>query len=176
MSRQNRTQLVLGILLVAVGVVYLLAQQIPALRALTQIQFQWPFYVVGAGLLILVIGLLTGTPSMAIPASIVAGVGGILYYQNQTGDWMSWSFLWTLIPGFVAVGILITALLGEDTRNNLAHGLNLLVISVVLFLIFAAIFQRLSFLGPYGPAGLLILLGLYVIGRGLMRGRRLDGG
>jgi hypothetical protein len=176
MSRQNRTQLVLGVLLVLVGVLYILAQQLPALRALMQIGFQWPFYVIGAGLLILVIGLLTGAPGMAIPACIVAGVGGILYYQNQTNDWESWSFLWTLIPGFVAVGILITGLLGEDTRDNLGRGLNLLVISVVLFLVFAALFQRLSFLGPYGPAALLILLGLYVLGRGLLRGQRLDGG
>ena len=89
MSRQNRTQLVLGILLVAIGVFYLVAQQMPALKALLQIQFQWPFYVIGAGLLIFIIGLLTGAPSMAIPASIVAGIGGILYYQNQTGDWAS---------------------------------------------------------------------------------------
>lgn len=176
MSRQNRTQLVLGILLVAIGVFYLVGQQMPALKALMQTEFQWPFYVIAAGLLILIIGLLTGAPGMAIPATIVAGIGGILYYQNRTSDWASWSFLWTLIPGFVAVGILITGLLGEDTRNNLGRGLNLLVVSAVLFLIFAAVFQRLSFLGPFGPAGLLILLGLYVIGRGLLRGRRSEGG
>ncbi len=176
MSRQNRTQLVLGILLVAVGIFYFVAQQVPSLQALWHTQFVWPFYVIGAGLLILIIGLLTGAPSMAIPASIVAGIGGILYYQNASQDWESWSFLWTLIPGFVAVGILITALLGEDSRENFGRGLNLLVISAALFLAFAALFQRLSFLGPYGPAALLILLGLYVIGRGLLRGRTSAGG
>jgi hypothetical protein len=176
MSRQNRTQLVLGVLLVAVGVLYLVAQQVPAVRALLEVGFQWPFYVVGVGLLLLVIGLLTGAPSMAIPASIVAGIGGILFYQNRTGDWESWEFLWTLIPGFVAIGILITGLLGEDTRNNLGRGLNLLVVSAIMFVIFAAIFQRLSVLGPYGPAALLILLGLYVFGRGLLSGRRAGGG
>ncbi len=90
MSKQNQTQLVLGILLVAIGVFYLLAQQMPALRGLLQVQFQWPFYVIGAGALILIIGLLTGAPSMAIPASIVAGIGGILYYQNASQDWESW--------------------------------------------------------------------------------------
>ncbi len=176
MSKSNRTQLVLGILLVAVGVLYFLAPQVPFLKALTQIQFEWPFYVIGAGLLLLVIGLLTGAPSMAIPAALVAGIGGILYYQDRSGDWASWSFLWTLIPGFVGVGTLITALLGEDTRQNLGRGLNLLVISAAGFLVFAAIFQRLNFLGGYGPAALLVLLGLYIIGRGLMRGRRPDGG
>ena len=176
MSRQNRTQLTLGILLVLAGVLYILAPRLPALQALTHLQFQWPFYVVGAGVLIFLMGLLTGAPSMAIPASIVAGIGGILYYQNNANDWESWSFLWTLIPGFVAIGTIITALLGEDTRHNLSRGLNLLVISAALFLVFAAVFQRLNFMGAYGPAALLILLGLYVIGRGLLRGRRSNGG
>jgi hypothetical protein len=170
MSRQNQTQLVLGVLLIAVGVFYFLAQQTPSLRVWTQIPFQWPFYVIGAGVLIFLIGLLTGAPSMAIPASIVAGIGGILYYQNRTNDWTSWSFAWTLIPGFVGIGVLLTGLLGEDTRHNLGHGLNLLVVSAVLFLIFAALFQRLNFLGTYGPAVLLVVLGLAVIGRGLVRG------
>ncbi len=176
MSKQNRSQLALGILLVALGVAYLVAQQTPALRSLLLTDFQWPFYVIGAGALILIIGLLTGAPGMAVPACIVAGIGGILFYQNRTGDWSSWSFLWTLIPGFVALGILLTGLFGEDTRNNLGRGLNLLVVSVVLFLVFAAIFQRLSLLGPFGPAVLLILLGIYIIGRGLLRGRFSLGG
>ncbi|HEX8991041.1 MAG TPA: hypothetical protein VF784_05135 [Anaerolineales bacterium] len=177
MSRQNRTQLVLGILLVLAGVLYILSPRLPFLQGWMHLQFQWPFYVMGAGLLILILGLLTGTPSMSIPACIVTGIGGILYYQNTTGDWASWEFLWALIPGFVAVGLLITGLLGEDSRHNFSNGLNLLVTSAALFLVFAAIFQRLYFLGPYGPAAVLILLGVYVIGRGLVRGRRAsDGG
>lgn len=176
MSRQNRTQLVLGILLVLVGIYYFLAQQMPTLRFWAQFEFQWPVYVIGAGILILLIGLMTGAPGMAIPACIVAGIGGILYYQFRSNDWESWSFVWTLIPGFVGLGVILTGLLGEDTRQNLVHGLNLVVISAALFLVFAALFHKLSFLGPYGPAVLLVLLGLYVIGRGLMRGRRAAGG
>jgi len=171
MARQNRSQLVLGLILVLLGVWFFAVRQIPALKAWTEIQFQWPFYVIGAGVLILFIGLLTGAPAMAIPASIVAGIGGILYYQQQSSDWESWSFLWTLIPGFVGVGTILTALLGEDTRHNLGHGINLIVISTVLFLLFAAVFQRLNIMGSYGPAVLLILLGLYVMGRGLLRSR-----
>jgi hypothetical protein len=176
MSRQNRTQLVFGILLVAVGVYYFLAQQMPALRFWDQFDFQWPFYVIGAGILILLIGLMTGAPGMAIPACIVAGIGAILYYQYRSDDWASWSFVWTLIPGFVGIGVILTGLLGENTRQNLRHGLNLLVISAALFLVFAALFHQLGFLGPYGPAVLLVLLGLYVIGRGLLRGRGPAGG
>ena len=60
----------------------------------------WPLIVVAVGAGLLVLGLLVGAPEMAIPAVIVGGIGGILYYQNLSGNWASWSYLWTLIPGF----------------------------------------------------------------------------
>lgn len=175
MNKENRTQLILGILLILAGVWFVAVRQVPALKAWIDIRFEWPFYVIGAGALILLIGLLTGAPRMAIPAAIVAGIGSILYYQNQSNDWSSWEFLWTLIPGFVGVGTILAGLFGDDTRYNLGRGINLLVVSAVLFLVFAAFFKRLNFLGDYGPAVLLIFLGLYIIGRGLIRSRKVGG-
>jgi hypothetical protein len=172
MQKRDRTQLALGVLLVLLGAWFFAVRQVPALSAWAEVEFQWPFYVIGAGALILLIGLLTGAPGMAVPACIVAGIGGILYYQNRSGDWESWSFLWALIPGFVGIGTILMGLLGEDTRHNLAHGVNLLVTSAVLLLVFATIMQRLNVLGPYGASALLILLGLYVIARGLLRSPR----
>lgn len=176
MNKQNRTQLVLGLLLILIGLWFVAAQRVPALKAWAEIQFQWPFYVIAAGALILVMGLLTGAANMAIPACIVAGIGGILYYQNYSQDWESWSFLWTLLPGFVGVGTILAGLLGEDTRHNLSRGINLLVLSAILLVVFAAFFQRLYILGSYGPAALLILVGLYIIGRGLLGSRTASGG
>ena len=126
-------------------------------------------WTIGAGLLILLIGLITGAPGMAVPASIVAGIGGILYYQNQTGDFGSWAYMWTLIPGFVGVGVILAGLLGEDTRANLARGLNLVAISVVLFLVFGTFLGGLAILGDYGAAILLIALGIYILARGFVR-------
>jgi hypothetical protein len=171
MSKANRTQLILGILLVLAGVWFFAAQQVPFLRAWANVAFYWPAYVIAAGIIIFIIGLATGEPRMAIPASLVAGIGGVLYYQNIKDAYDTWSFLWTLIPGFVGVGTILTGLLGEDTRHNLSRGLSLLVISAILFLIFATLFHSLSFLGNYGLAVLLIFLGLYVIGRGLVGSR-----
>ena len=171
MSRQNRTQLVLGVLLVLLGAWFIAVKQVPILKQFADLNWGWPFYVIGAGALILIVGLLTGEPRMAIPASIVAGIGGILYYQNLTTppDYQSWEFMWTLIPGFVGVGTVLAGLLGDELRYNVERGLNLIVISAVLFLIFAAIFIRINLLGNYGIAALLILLGLYVIVHGLLR-------
>ncbi len=172
MPKRDRTQLALGVLLVLLGAWFFAARQVPALQSWLAVQFEWPFYVIGAGALILVIGLLTGAPAMCIPACIVAGIGGILYYQNRTSDWESWSFLWALIPGFVGVGTILMGLLGENTRRNLSHGANLLVISAVLLLVFATIMQRLNVLGQFGPAAILVLLGLSIIVRSLLRPRQ----
>ncbi|HSQ40568.1 MAG TPA: hypothetical protein VLM78_10465, partial [Anaerolineales bacterium] len=101
--------------------------------------------------------------------SIITGVGGILYYQNMTNDFGSWSYMWTLIPGFVGVGTILTGLLGEHTRRNIGHGLRLLVTSAVLFLVFATFFGGLDILGEYGLPVVLILLGIYVLARGFIR-------
>jgi hypothetical protein len=166
---QNRTNLVLGILLILVGAWLVLSRQVPALQNWLDDNFTWPMWTIGAGLLVLLIGLITGTPGMAVPASIIAGIGGILYYQNATDDFGSWSYMWTLIPGFVGVGTILAGLLGEHTRHNLARGSNLIVISAVMFLVFATFFGGLSILGEYGAAVILILLGLYILIRGFVR-------
>ena len=167
--QQNRTNLVLGFLLIVVGGWLIATRQVPALQAWLDDNFVWPMYTIGAGLLILLIGLLTGNPGMAVPASIVAGVGGILYYQEVNNDYSSWSYMWTLIPGFVGVGEILAGLLGDNTRRNLGRGLRKVVISVVLFLVFATLFGGISILGTYGAPVLIILLGLYILARGFTR-------
>lgn len=78
--------------------------------------------------------------------------------------------MWALIPGFVGVGTILAGLLGENTRRSLSHGLNLVIISTVMFLVFATFFGDLSILGDYGAAIILILLGVYILIRGFVRG------
>jgi hypothetical protein len=167
--RQNRSSLILGILLILFGGWLVVTRQVPAVQDWLDSNFTWPIWTIGAGLLVLLIGLITGAPGMAVPASIIAGIGGILYYQNSTGDFGSWSYMWALIPGFVGIGTILAGLLGENIRANLGHGLNLLAISAVLFLVFGTFFGGLAVLGDYGAAILLILLGLYVLARGFVR-------
>jgi hypothetical protein len=168
--RQNRSSLILGILLILVGGWLVVTRQVPAVQSWLENNFTWPMWTIGAGLLVLLIGLISGAPGMAVPASIIAGIGGILYYQNSSGDFGSWSYMWALIPGFVGIGTILAGLLGENTRLNLSHGLNLLAISAVLFLVFGTFFGGVAILGDYGAAILLILLGLYVLARGFARG------
>lgn len=171
MKRQGRTQLALGIILIILGAWFIAQRTFPELATIFERFADWPYTVIGVGVLLFLLGLILGVPGLAVPAAIVAGIGGILYYQNLTGDWESWAYMWTLIPGFVGTGIILQGLLGEDTHHNLKHGLNLMVVSAVLFLVFSAFLGGWGLLGNYGPAVVLILLGLWVIGSGLYRSR-----
>lgn len=166
---QNRTSLILGVLLILVGGWMIFTNQVPAVQKWIEGHSTGAVYTIGAGLLILLIGLLAGAPGMAVPASIVAGIGGILYYQDMQKDYSSWSYMWALIPGFVGIGTILAGLLGDDTRRNLARGLRLLVISAVLFLAVGTIFGGLAILGKYGTPILIILLGVYILARGFIR-------
>ncbi|MCS6993584.1 MAG: hypothetical protein N2117_11090 [Anaerolineales bacterium] len=168
---KNRSQLALGVILILLGVWFIAQQQIPALKEWVGMYMQWPLNIVAIGGLILLLGILFGAPGMAIPASIVAGIGGILYYQQTFEDYESWSYMWTLIIGFIGVGQVLSGLLGSG-RGEIASGLNTIVVSAVLFVLFAAIFGKLTILGSFGPAILLILLGMWVIARSLWRNRR----
>jgi len=160
---------VLGIILILVGAWFFAEKTIPSLSDFADQYFQWPFTLMWIGALILLIGLLTGNPGMAIPAAIVAGIGGIFYYIETYASGQAWSYMWTLIPGFVGVGSIIAGLLGDHTRQNLKSGFNALIISAVLFLIFASVFGGLELLGNYGPAILLIGLGVWLLGRSLWK-------
>jgi hypothetical protein len=172
MRKQGRTQLALGVILILLGAWFIAQRTFPEVAAFAARFSDWPFTVIGVGVLLLLLGLILGAPGLAVPAAIVSGIGGILYYQELTGNWESWSYMWTLIPGFVGVGVLLQGLLGEDTRRNLRHGLNLMVVSAILFLVFSAFLGGWTLLGNFGPAILLILLGLWVLGSGLYRSMR----
>jgi hypothetical protein len=172
MEKKNRTQLVLGLLLILVAA-WLIATRIkPDLANLLHLTFEWPMWVMLAGAGLLVIGLLAGEPDMAVPACIVAGIGGILYYQNTSGNWSSWSYLWTLIPGFVGVGKILSGVIGGNFMSSLKEGLQALLACAILFTIFATIFNAWTIFGAYSayvPVALLFILGIWLIVRGLLR-------
>jgi hypothetical protein len=164
-TRQNRSNIALGVILVLVGIYFLGQKFFPDFVLFKT--FEWPMIIIGVGGLLLLIGLLTGQPGMAVPAAIVAGIGGILYYQNATGNWESWSYAWALIPGFVGVGSVIAGILGDNPRQSFRHGLNLILFSAVLFAIFFTIFNGGQW-AAFWPV-LLIALGGWLLIRAILR-------
>ena len=91
--------------------------------------------------------------------AILSGIGGIFYYQNMSGDWASWSYIWALIPAFVGVGVIIGGLIDKNYKDGFSGGLTLIVISAILFLVFGSAFGLDSEFTQYWPV-LLIALGL----------------
>ncbi|MBI3162485.1 MAG: hypothetical protein HYZ23_08240 [Chloroflexi bacterium] len=172
MNKQGRSQLALGVILVLLGAWFLLDKTMPSFHDFFEPYTEWPvnMLLIGAG--IFIVGLVLGQPGMSVPAAVVAGIGGIFYYQDATNSYDSWSYMWALIPGFVGIGSVLAGLLGDNMAHNLKRGLNLMVTSAVLFLVFSSFFGGLDIFGNYGPAILLILLGVWVLGSGLYRSYR----
>lgn len=169
MNRQGRSQLALGIILILLGIWFFLDKTVPNFHDFFDQYTLFPnnMFLIGAG--VFIFGLIVGAPGLSVPAAILAGLGGIFYYQQTYDDPASWSYMWTLILGFIGIGTILQGLLGENTAYNIKRGLNLVVVSAVLFLVFSSFLGGREFLGSYGPAILLILLGLWVLGRGVYR-------
>lgn len=165
MNSQGRNAVIGGGLLILLGAVLLVLQISPGLRGVLQLQWTWPLIVVAVGIGLFVMGLLTGTPAMTIPACIVAGIGGILYWQALTGDWLSWAFAWALIPGFAGVGMILASLMGYGGAEQAWRGAESILSSLVLFVIFGAIFGGLPMLGPYWPLLLVLVGGVQLVRR-----------
>lgn len=171
MESRTRRNIASGTLLILLGLLFLAYQLVPEQFTWLQIDLDWPLIIVGVGLFLLVFGLIVGAPGMAVPACIVGGIGGLLYWQNLTGRWETWSFAWALIPGFVGVGIILTGLLGGGKlRESIEGGGWLIIISLVLFAIFGSFLGGLGLFGSYWPV-LLIVLGLIVLVRSLFSRR-----
>jgi hypothetical protein len=169
MDRRRRSSLATGLVLILIGALIFATQLVPGWET----WFQWPLFIVGIGAVLLVIGLLTRVPGLAVPACIVGGIGGLLYYQNVTGDWDSWAYAWALIPGFVGVGIIVAGILGGRFRKPLREGGQLIIVSLVLFLAFGSFFGLIGLgpLGQYWPV-LLIALGVLILFNRLIFRRR----
>jgi hypothetical protein len=172
MSKERRSDLVFGIILLLIGAWFLAAQfnLVPGLNEIVDLKFQWPLIVVGIGLFLFLLGLLTRAPGLSIPAVIVGGIGGMLYWTNSTGQWSAWAYLWTLIPGLVGLGIMLATLLGANERNGYIDGLRLLLISAILFLVFFMIISGQGYFVKYWPV-LIILAGIWIIIQAFLRKR-----
>jgi len=166
-SQRNAGALVGGGLLIIFGLLALLGQ---LFRGFNFWNTFWPFFIIGFGLLFFV-GMFAGGRSvsgLAIPGTIVTTIGLILFYQNITNHWESWSYGWTVILMAVGLGIFFMGLWGQNASQR-AAGLRVLRIGLVMFIIFGAFFELIFTSGmPFGlrsiifPAAL-ILLGLYLI-------------
>jgi hypothetical protein len=160
-DRSNVGALIGGALLIGFGLLSLVGRLFDAWNwgAL------WPFLIIGFGALFFIAMFATGKngAALAIPGSIVGGIGLVLLFQSLTDHWESMSYFWTLIILFVGVGIYIMGWYGGDNGQK-QSGKRLISVGAIMFVIFGAFFEMLfsSFNNMLFPV-LLIVLGVYLV-------------
>jgi hypothetical protein len=160
-NRSNTGTLIAGTLLIVFGLMALAGQVFD----LIDWGFIWPFIVIGFGALFFM-GMVAGgrqAAPLAIPGSIISGIGLVLLFQNITGHWESMSYFWTLIILFVGFGIYLMGRQNGDEKQK-QSGFGVMKVGFILFIIFGAFFELIfsSFGNMLFPI-LLILLGAYLV-------------
>ncbi|MFO7919164.1 MAG: hypothetical protein R6V13_13935 [Anaerolineae bacterium] len=165
---KNRGTLYIGILLIAFGGLFLAAEVTRGL-ALWGIslgwQGLWPFIVLLVGLafwlpLLVWWGKRRTLVGLIVPGTIILFNGLILLYQNVTGDWESWTYVWALEPFAVGLSLLMLYALGERSSALLTAAGIVGGVGLVLFVILASIFG--GWIQVLGPA-VLIIVGLLLL-------------
>ena len=159
--------LVAGLVLIVLGLLALAGQ---IFRTFPFWNYLWPFIIIGVGAAFFV-GMFAGGKSLAglaIPGTLIGGLGLMMFLQNLTGYWESWAYSWTVILILVGLGIFIMGLYSEDEHRRQA-GLRVMKVGAILFIIFGGFFELIfNAFRPFGiqqyifPV-LLVGLGVYLV-------------
>lgn len=168
MNPTNRGSLVVGLLLIGLGVLFFAFNVIPGI----DIGALWPmiFIVLAVGFFappLLWPQAREGLSGLMIPGAILLMLGLIFFYDTLSGDWASWAYAWTLIPGGVGLGLWLGSWYGRWGKDSMAVGQWMLAISVLVFGLFGTLFgsPALKIAGPI----LLILGGVLLMARSFQK-------
>jgi hypothetical protein len=165
----------LGALLVAAGIVLLIAQYVHVDLG----HYGWPLFVILPGLVLLIVGLMVPASSGSIvPGMIVTTTGLVLALQNTFELWATWAYAWALI--FPTAAGLGAALQGgvQGKPRMVESGLQTAMVGFGIFVVLGVFFEGALHISGFnlGPAGQVALpLVLIVIGVVLLATRGLPG-
>lgn len=107
----------LGVVLVAVGVVAIAAREADLVLFPGLGTWGWPLFIIIPGVVLLAASLVPTPPAgigFAIAGAVVTTVGGVLLYGSQTGHWESWAYAWALIPFAVGAALFLYGLFARS--------------------------------------------------------------
>ncbi len=157
----------IGIVLVVLGVLFLVGRSVDLGAAL------WPLFVMAPGLALLAWAFLGGKEAtgLAVPGSIVTMVGLILFTQNATGRFETWSYAWGLIVAAVGIGTWLWGTLAEREKE-VHEGIRTFMVGLGLFAGFGVFFEfvvniggRSGWFGAWVVPLLLIAAGVALLWR-----------
>lgn len=154
----------LGYLLIGISILFLATQWF----GFNLSGILWNFFVIAPGAAFLYFAI-TGDEDkagLAFPGAIITGTGLILLYQNLTGHWESWAYVWTLYPAFVGWALQFN---GSKRGNDkeIETGREMIRWSMFALAIGFVFFELLIF-GNFGGMAVWLLAGgvlLLVLGR-----------
>lgn len=158
---------IIGIILIVLGALSLLFRNVDVAS------FGWPIFIVLPGVLMLGWAFLgdKDVSGLAVPGCIVTTVGLILFIQNATNTFESWSYTWALVMASAGVGIFLKGSLDNDSAGQ-RDGTRLASLGLGLFAVFGIFFEFFIFdnfgdgaLGGYLLPLLLIAGGVYLLSR-----------
>ena len=165
----TRRQQTIGFVLIAAGILLLLARGLDiSVGALA-----WPLFIIVPGVVMLVAAFTASdsVSGLAVPGSIVTTVGTILFLQNLTQRFETWSYSWALVLASVGVGIFLQAALDDDEAGQ-RSAIRIVVLGLTLFALFGVFFEFVIFGGASGSPWvrflipiLLIVAGAYLLTR-----------
>lgn len=130
-----------GVVLVGAGVLLLIVRVFS-----WNIGGLWPLFILLPGVAFLVVAALgkESISALFVPGSVVTTLGVIFFFQNTTGYFESWAYVWALMPAAVGVGLL---LYGRRSGNPelVSTGRRLAGVFTLVFLVAAIFFEGFIF-------------------------------
>ena len=137
---QTPPGLVAGIVLVVIGVAFLLIR----VADMTMGASSWPLWLIVPGLAMLVGSFAIpprGGLGLAVPGTILAIVGCILWVQETYDLYATWAYAWALVaPTGLGLAMLLYGLVRGD-HELAADGFRTFLVGIGLFLGFAFLFE-----------------------------------
>jgi len=171
---------VVGGILIVLGILFFAGQQLD----LDLTRYGWPLYVIAPGVALVAFGLTQAHGSgLTVAGSIVTIVGAILLWQNAFDYYESWAYAWALVgPGGSGVGMLLYGV--RSGNDKMARdGFRQILVALAIFAAGLVFFEGIIGIGGERfplPDWVLpvavILLGVAVLARGVLSGRRAHDG
>lgn len=166
-------ELLLGLMLLVVGVLVLASEPLgnwfSGLGVSEELLAWWPAIVVILSGFFLVPAALPGSnrrlrAGMVIPGAFLGGVGGALLYTSLNDRWGAWSYLWTVVPFSIGIGLYAAGWIADLPAFKWI-GSGLAVGAAIAYLAFATAFGGDAF--RLVGAVAIIVLGLALVAGGL---------